>query len=926
MNDDVLPPAEPSAFSAEDAPSDFAPSPDAAAVDRVAWRAALLAAVPALLVYLRTVAPTIAAWDAADFATSAYTLGIAHPPGYPLYTLLGFLFTHLLPVGDVGFRMNVLSAVCATAGVGLTAALAATLTKDVWAGAFAGWVLAFSNNAWWSQAVVAEVYALNCVFFTAVWWLLVRWREYQVPRALFMAAFVFGLGLAHHLSIGMSAPAILVLLVWSLRRAPFKWSWVPLCAGLLLIGPLLYLYLYFRAFQDPVYNFGNPEGWTRFIYHVRAQAYYFRLVDIASSIWLRRFLSVGRVVVEEIGWAGAVAGVAGLVLLARRSRPFAVCALLVVIAYAGYTAAYRIPDIRVYYLPVIIVMATCAGVLLGTVRARVMRQASPRAMAGVLVAVAAVLPVSLAARNWDDNDYHHSRLTREWCEALQRIATKDGSRPAKLFIMGDTDLFVSGYLKIVEKKFPSLTLIDQAGNLYGDFYRVLGQNGGRSIHVIQDGERWELEKNAVLTSREPVYFDPHPGYGLAGVRFVQHGLLFRALPLDQPDPDAGVDFWKYVPDWSRYTDPSKVDPEDRHVLANYHILRGLYALDYERSRGSAEQHWNLAEKFAGDEADVYQNLSRFFSAINQRQRALAACQRVIELVPDEGDSYANLAEVQLGLRDTTQAIANFEKGLAISGFLTSTQYLMLANVYKATGNAARSVLFYRYALGVQPSNPLGWATLASAYVKMGDLARAEYCNKRAITLDPTFAAAHGNLGFVYMNMGRYPDAERELLQCLKLAPDQPRAAANLALLYSESKRPDDALTWWRKTLEIDPHYPDAHFQLGVAASAAGDFATARREMEAEIASNPTNTKALGELGLLEANSGNMGRAVSLWTQVVTLDPRDVRAHFNLATYYKNAGDRARAIAHFQAFLTGMPSGPPADQARAALRELGVAAQ
>src|SRR5437868_4409438 len=111
---------------------------DAGATAR-SWRAALLAATPALLIYLRTVAPTIAAWDAGDFATAAYTLGVAHPPGYPLYTLIGFLFTHLVPVGDVGFRMNLLSALCGTVGVGVTAALAAAVTGDMWAGAVAGW-------------------------------------------------------------------------------------------------------------------------------------------------------------------------------------------------------------------------------------------------------------------------------------------------------------------------------------------------------------------------------------------------------------------------------------------------------------------------------------------------------------------------------------------------------------------------------------------------------------------------------------------------------------------------------------------------------------------------------------------------------------------------------------------------------------------
>ncbi len=889
--------------------------------DRRALHAALLAAVPALLVYLRTLAPTIAAWDAGDFATSAYTFGIAHPPGYPLYTLLGFLITHVVPVGDVGFRMNLLSALSATAAVGFTAALAASVSRDMWAGVFAGWLVAFSS-AWWSQAVVAEVYALNCLFFAAVWWLLVRWREQRVARSLFVAAFVFGLGLAHHLSIAMSAPAILLLLLWSLKRAPFRWSWVPVCVGLLLIGPLLYLVILVRAPQDPAYNFGNPEGWTRFIYHVRAQAYYFRLVDIQSAIWLRRFLDVGRVVVEELGWPGTVAAVAGLVVLARRNLALAASVVAIVIAYSAYTAAYRIPDIRVYYLPILIVMAVCASVLLAAVRARL--GARPLLAGGVIV-VAAIAPVLLGVRNWDANNFHRSHLTRQWVEALHRTATMDGTRPATLFILGDTDLFVSAYLHIVEKQFPQLTLVDQAGNIFADFYHVMGTDGGRSVHTIQDGERWALEAQAVLTSPAAVYFDPHPAYSLPGVRFVQHGLLFRALPGTAADPDSAVDFWRFVPDWSRYTDPRDVDPEDRHILANYHILRGIYALQREKDRDGAETHWNTAEAFAGDEADVYQNLSRFFLSIGERERALAACQKVIAMVPDEGESYGNLADVQLDLRDTTAAVSHYEKALAISGFLSSTQYLTLANIYKARGDASRSVMFYRYALSVQPSNPLGWATLASAYVKLGDLPHAEYCNRKALQIDPNFAAAHGNLGFVYMNMNRPDLAERELLTCVKLAPTEVQPRANLAILYTDMKRPPDAEHWWREALKIAPTYPDAHFNLAVLATERGDAATARRELNAELAAHPGNTKALGELGLLEANGGNLGAAVALWERVAAVDPGDMRAHYNLGMYYKDHGAPAKAIAHLQAFLRTMPSGPPADQARAALASLGVVA-
>src|SRR5205085_4646944 len=74
---------------------------------RIAWQPAVVF-ILSLLVLLRTMAPTVYELDSAELATGAATLGIVHPPGYPLYTLVAHLFT-LLPLRDVAFRVNLLS-------------------------------------------------------------------------------------------------------------------------------------------------------------------------------------------------------------------------------------------------------------------------------------------------------------------------------------------------------------------------------------------------------------------------------------------------------------------------------------------------------------------------------------------------------------------------------------------------------------------------------------------------------------------------------------------------------------------------------------------------------------------------------------------------------------------------------------------------
>src|SRR4051812_34333959 len=96
-----------------------------------------------LLIYGVTLCPSVGGGDSGELATVAYTLGIAHPPGYPLYTLFGKLFT-TLPFGTVAWRVNLFSAVCgALASVSLARAVGAW-TQSSRAGLLAGGLFAFS--------------------------------------------------------------------------------------------------------------------------------------------------------------------------------------------------------------------------------------------------------------------------------------------------------------------------------------------------------------------------------------------------------------------------------------------------------------------------------------------------------------------------------------------------------------------------------------------------------------------------------------------------------------------------------------------------------------------------------------------------------------------------------------------------------------
>ena len=136
---------------------------------------AFVLAVAALGVYLHTLCPTLYWGDCGELATVVATLGIPHPTGYPLYCLLGKVWTLLLPVGSLVWRLNVLSAVFGALAVACCYGFARAVALPRPLALTAGGLLAFSST-FWQQCLITETYTL-AAFFTCLLLFLARTLE-----------------------------------------------------------------------------------------------------------------------------------------------------------------------------------------------------------------------------------------------------------------------------------------------------------------------------------------------------------------------------------------------------------------------------------------------------------------------------------------------------------------------------------------------------------------------------------------------------------------------------------------------------------------------------------------------------------------------------------------------------------------------------
>jgi hypothetical protein len=380
---------------------------------------AALAGLLAFVVYLRTLAPTVMWYDMGELTTASYVLGIAHNTGYPLYILLGKLFT-FIPVGDIAYRVNLMSAVFAALTVSVVFVIIHDLTKSALASFFGALTLAFSSTLW-STATWAESYSLNAFFTAFITLLLLRWRENRRAWQLYVASLLFGLSLGNHRLILLLVPGILLLL-WAGRHS-LKIGRCLRCGGLLMLGASVYLYLPLRGSQEPPLNWaqpGNLHTYLSMFLTGSSQSEYWNFAffdqfDVLSTFPLAEFTAFGM----------ALAAL-GLAYVWRRQRLFAIYGLSLS-ALVGFVAlTYNIHNIYNYFIPAYVMLAVWIGcsakalfsfaLHLLDVRRPQWAESGQYLFSPVMALLLLLLPLSLFARNLPRLDRSDDYSARDFAQ------------------------------------------------------------------------------------------------------------------------------------------------------------------------------------------------------------------------------------------------------------------------------------------------------------------------------------------------------------------------------------------------------------------------------------------------------------------------------------------------------------------------------
>jgi hypothetical protein len=239
---------------------------------RPSYLAATIVSLAVFGLYLLTLAPSTAMWDTSEYITAATVLGMPHPPGNPLFVLIGRVFAILPIARSIAVRINVLAVVCSAVSAGMWFLIAERVLvgwlpqrgQRIVGGSLAA-VIGATAFTVWSQSVVNEkVYTVSLMGIAIISWLMVRWCDQpdgrKADRLLVLVAYLLGLGYANHMAGMLAAPAVGLAVLIVRWRTVLRWKLLLACIGALVLGITPFAMQPIRAAHFPPLNEGEPTA------------------------------------------------------------------------------------------------------------------------------------------------------------------------------------------------------------------------------------------------------------------------------------------------------------------------------------------------------------------------------------------------------------------------------------------------------------------------------------------------------------------------------------------------------------------------------------------------------------------------------------------------------------------------------------------
>ena len=647
--------------------------------------------------YSLTAFPTIALEDDGVFVLTAFFNGIEHPPGYPLFTLIGNLFTHI-PIGTVAYRVHLVSALFGAATCSVIWLITFKITHQLSAAYCAALALGFSS-VFWSQSLISEVYTLNTFLFftTFLLCLLVpnARTDFQKTRLLVLIGFVYGLGLSNHWPLLILASPLFVFLLWPHRSLIFRKS--PFIGLAMLAGLLPYAWMVIRSQMNPVINFGGEiDSMEAFLYYV-SRKYYAGVDSQPGAGWFDKIQFIAfstRQALAQFTPIGFLIAICGLIYLHKLSNKTILPAIVtgILCTYIPlhlmlgfnfdehYMSVFSVYPLIPYGLLSIALGAGSVQLIEYLLLKTKLRPSSKP----FLNALALTLPVLIFSMNFSVNNQSDNYWARDYAHTLLTSLPQH----AIMFVNGDIDMGTIGYFNLVEKVRPDITIYSDSNQVFNN----------RLSHLLSSDEERDIAlQRFIAKSERPIFFSinySHPDYRTIDMGF--YYFIDKSNEYPQQSAVLMPEFYHYYMDKVRKL-------EDRSNWFAFHRDLLAYRLSMILGKQSVEQDMGvqlLQSHLPGHESNYYEIVGFISGALE---------------LPHQIDhmAYMPLIRRSFGLM---KADMTKEKRLI--------PYLALAFLYLNTGQYNAVINTLKDAITLSPDNISARLILMEAYTRTGN--RNEY--------------------------------------------------------------------------------------------------------------------------------------------------------------------------------------------------------
>lgn len=648
--------------------------------------------------YAITTCPTVYPGDSGELIAAAFSLGIPHNSGYPLYSILGKAAS-FVPLGAVGYRLNLFSSLAVVSAIALLSFVVLKWTLSRIISISVVLFLAFTPKVW-TQSASAEVYGLHLFFVVLIVWLLIRWDREQRWWWLALLAFAAGLSFGNHLQTVMLGPAVLLVILAKDKGALIRPTNLLLLTLLFCLPLALYAYLPIRTGAGAAITWGDPDTWDRFLAHVTAtshrQGYVFnqtlpeyagRAGQAFAEIW-RTFGPL--LFLAFWGWWR---------IREMRWKCFFLLVIMFDLIYAVFLNTVSL-EITPFCLPTCIALTVLIGVGITRFGSLVKNLASKGvAMDRVVLGGLCILPVIPLVSNMDRCD--QSRNYTAYEHAVNMFRTLEFGDA--MVMAGDNHVFPAAYGRIVEGMGEHVRLYDR----HNIIFKLPGVQGKKS----RQSDDWEAGRNKaelyILASRRrDVFYAVFSAHGVtlpAGYNLTPAGVLHKAVPKHHEKTGSrSLDPWPYYAR-AGIQDPFYRDYMTREICAFYYFSKGKHLFNSGRpAKGLA--YFQLASRIGYDDELIHSEMGVFLT----NQGLYEAARKELEIASVHHESlhvvHNNWGYYYHNIGQYDKAAASFKRALALRPHNVGDHNNLGFALYES-GKEAEALEVLRKSLALEPDQP-----------------------------------------------------------------------------------------------------------------------------------------------------------------------------------------------------------------------------